>query len=66
VNDIAGLAQSEQLRAVDLMRTLPGSGMQVVGLPISFDCQRPHPHRDSPRLGEHNEELFGGRAGTEA
>ncbi|MCW5747929.1 MAG: CoA transferase [Alphaproteobacteria bacterium] len=59
VNDIAELAQSEQLRAVDLMRTLPGSGMKTVGLPISFDRQRPHPRTDSPKLGEHNKEVFG-------
>ena len=54
VNDIAELADSEQLRAVDLMRTLPGSNLSVVGLPISFDGARPHPTTDSPRLGEHN------------
>jgi formyl-CoA transferase len=60
VNDVAELVNSAQLGAVDLMRTLPGSGMKVVGLPISFDRQRPHPHRDSPRLGEHNSEVFGG------
>ncbi len=59
VNDIAELARSEQMQAVDLMRTLPGSGMKVVGLPISFDRQRPHPRSDSPRLGEHNAEVLG-------
>ncbi len=57
VNDIAELAASEQLRAVDLMRTLPRSGAPVVGLPISFDRQRPQPHSDSPKLGEHNADL---------
>jgi crotonobetainyl-CoA:carnitine CoA-transferase CaiB-like acyl-CoA transferase len=51
VNDIAELAATEQLQAVDLMRTLPGSGLQVVGLPISFDGERPHPRCDSPKLG---------------
>ena len=59
VNDIADLAQTEQLAAVDLMRTLPGSEMKVVGLPISFNKQRPHPSADSPKLGQHNAELFG-------
>ncbi len=54
VNDIAELAGSEQLRAMDVMRTLPGSDLEVVGLPISFDGQRPHPATDLPRLGEHN------------
>ena len=59
VNDIAELARSEQLAAMDMMRTLPGSGMRFVGLPISFDRQRPHPRSDSPKLGEHNAEVFG-------
>lgn len=59
VNDIADLADSEQLAAMDMMRTLPGTGMQVVGLPINFDRQRPVPRRDSPKLGEHNREIFG-------
>ena len=59
VNDIADLAQSEQLQAMDMMRTLPGSDLRVVGLPVSFDGKRPHPLADSPRLGEHNTEIFG-------
>ncbi|MGE0155237.1 MAG: CaiB/BaiF CoA transferase family protein [Reyranellaceae bacterium] len=58
VNDIAELANSEQMRAVDLMRTLPGSNMPIVGLPISFDRQRPQPQGDSPRLGQHNAEVL--------
>jgi len=59
VNDIADLAQSEQLQAMDMMRTLPGSDLHVVGLPVSFDGKRPHPLADSPKLGEHNTEIFG-------
>jgi formyl-CoA transferase len=59
VNDIPELSACEQLAAVDLMRELPGSGLSVVGLPISFDQARPHPYRDSPKLGEHNAEVFG-------
>jgi len=63
VNDIAELAKTEQLAAVDLMRTLPGSGMKVVGLPISFDGKRPHPSTDSPKLGQHNAETLGRHSG---
>lgn len=59
VNDIAELAASEQMAAMDIMRTLPGSGLNIVGLPISFDRQRPHPVTDSPKLGQHNDEVFG-------
>jgi crotonobetainyl-CoA:carnitine CoA-transferase CaiB-like acyl-CoA transferase len=60
VNDIAELSASEQLAAVDMMRTLPGSNLRVVGLPISFDGERPHPRTDSPKVGEHDREVFGG------
>ena len=54
VNDIAELAATAQLQAIDLMQELPGSGLKVVGLPISFDGERPQPRSDSPKLGEHN------------
>jgi crotonobetainyl-CoA:carnitine CoA-transferase CaiB-like acyl-CoA transferase len=58
VNDIAELADTEQLRAMDMMRTLPESGLRVVGLPITFDRHRPHPQGRAPRLGEHNAAVF--------
>ena len=59
VNDIAELAETEQLQAMDMMRTLPGSDLRVVGLPMSFDRQRPHPRGDSPKLGQHNTDILG-------
>jgi crotonobetainyl-CoA:carnitine CoA-transferase CaiB-like acyl-CoA transferase len=59
VNNIAELARSEQLAAMDMKRELPGSGLSVMGLPLNFDGQRPHPHSDSPKLGQHNKEVFG-------
>jgi crotonobetainyl-CoA:carnitine CoA-transferase CaiB-like acyl-CoA transferase len=59
VNNIAELAETEQLRAMDMMRTLPESDLQIVGLPLSFDRQRPYPRADSPKLGQHNLEIFG-------
>ena len=59
VNNIAQLAESEQLAAMDMTRTLPGSGLKVMGLPMNFDGKRPHPRSDSPKLGEHNKEVFG-------
>jgi formyl-CoA transferase len=59
VNTIVELSQTEQFKASDLLRTLPGSDLPVVGLPISFDGRRPHPHSGAPRLGQHNDELLG-------
>jgi formyl-CoA transferase len=54
VNDVAELAATAQLQAMELVQTLPGSGLQVVGLPISFDGERPRPRAGSPKLGAHN------------
>jgi formyl-CoA transferase len=45
---------------MEMVRTLPGSGVKVVGLPISFDRQRPSPQSGAPKLGEHNDEVFSG------
>ena len=64
VNDIAELAATEQLAAVDLVHQLPsrpgeGGGPRVVGLPISFDRKRPRSARPSPKLGEHTDEVLG-------
>jgi formyl-CoA transferase len=59
VNNIAELAETEQLQAMDMMRTLPGTDLRIVGLPLSFDRQRPYPLADSPKLGQHNTEILG-------
>jgi crotonobetainyl-CoA:carnitine CoA-transferase CaiB-like acyl-CoA transferase len=64
VNDIAELAATEQLAAVDLVHQLPPrpgeeSAPRVVGLPIAFDRERPHSMRSAPRLGEHTKEVLG-------
>ena len=59
VNSVVDLSQSEQLKAMDIVRTLPGSNAKVIGLPIQFNGERPHPYRDSPKVGEHNDEVFG-------
>ena len=58
VNTIPELAETEQLKAADLLRHLPGTELNVVGLPIVFDGQRPYPRSDAPKLGEHNDEIL--------
>ena len=54
VNNIAELAETEQLQAMDMMRTLPGSDLRVVGLPVSFDGQRPLEVSAPPVLGSND------------
>ncbi|MCK8783995.1 CoA transferase [Roseomonas sp. NAR14] len=59
VNDVAELVASEQFKAVEIVETLPDNGLKVIGVPLSFNRQRPLSKRGAPSLGEHNEELLG-------
>jgi crotonobetainyl-CoA:carnitine CoA-transferase CaiB-like acyl-CoA transferase len=59
VNNLAELAETPQLAAVDLLRTLPGTDLRVVGVPISFDRERPRPRTAAPSLGQDNAEVLG-------
>ena len=59
MNDVGELVASEQFRAVDMVESLPDSGVQVVGLPLSFNRQRPVSRRGAPSIGQHNAELLG-------
>ena len=58
VNDLAELAETPQLKAVDLLTDLPGKGLKVVGVPISFDRKRPKPRGAAPELGQDNATLL--------
>jgi crotonobetainyl-CoA:carnitine CoA-transferase CaiB-like acyl-CoA transferase len=59
VNDIGELARSEQLQAVELLQTLPDQDLTLVGLPISFNRERPLSQHGAPTLGEHNADILG-------
>ena len=54
VNDLAQMLAHPQTSALGLVQEVPGTGMKFVGLPLSFDGQRPTPVSAPPRLGEHN------------
>jgi crotonobetainyl-CoA:carnitine CoA-transferase CaiB-like acyl-CoA transferase len=54
VNDLAQMLAHPQTSALGLVQSVPGTGMQFVGLPLSFDGQRAQPVSAPPRLGEHN------------
>jgi crotonobetainyl-CoA:carnitine CoA-transferase CaiB-like acyl-CoA transferase len=59
VNDIGELVASAQFAAMDMTQVLPGSGVRVVGLPISFDGERPRSALGAPGPGEHTAEVLG-------
>ena len=54
VNDLAQMLAHPQTGALGLVQDVPGTGMRFIGLPLSFDGQRPRPVSAPPKLGEHN------------
>jgi len=62
VHDLAEAVADEQVRALGIVQSAPDldDNADFVTLPVSFDGVRPPIRRRPPRLGEHNEEVFGG------
>jgi crotonobetainyl-CoA:carnitine CoA-transferase CaiB-like acyl-CoA transferase len=48
-----------QTAAMGVLQTSPDGGLQTMGLPISFDGERPAYLGTAPGLGEHNREVLG-------
>lgn len=57
VNNLQQMMAHPQTEALGLVQDVPGTGMRFMGLPISFNGQRPHPLSAPPTLGQHNELL---------
>lgn len=55
VNNLQEMVEHPQTEALGLVQDVPGTGMRFIGLPISFDGQRPHPISAPPKLGEHTQ-----------
>jgi crotonobetainyl-CoA:carnitine CoA-transferase CaiB-like acyl-CoA transferase len=53
VQNVQSMMEHEQTRALGLLQAVPNSGMKLLGLPISFDGERPQPRSAPPALGEH-------------
>ncbi|MFU1926464.1 CaiB/BaiF CoA transferase family protein [Bordetella hinzii] len=59
VNDMNQMLAHPQTQALGLVQRVPGTGMDFIGLPLSFDGQRPRPRSRPPMLGEHTATLLG-------
>lgn len=57
VNNLQQMMAHPQTQALGLVQDVPGTGMRFIGLPISFNGQRPQPRSAPPTLGQHNELL---------
>lgn len=58
VNTIGQMLEHAQTKALDLLHPVPGTGMRFVGLPVSFDGQRPRVRSGPPALGAHTQQLL--------
>ncbi|MFN7287769.1 MAG: CoA transferase, partial [Burkholderiales bacterium] len=65
IHDFEQARAQPQTEALGIFQELPGSGLQVVGLPVSFDGERPAPGHAAPTLGEHSK-VFGVPAAPQA
>ncbi len=54
IHDLQGVMSQPQTHAIGMLQPVPETAMQIPGLPVSFDGQRPPTCLRSPRLGEHN------------
>ncbi len=54
IHDLQQVTEQPQTEAIGMFQPVPGADMKVIGLPVSFDGQRPPIHRRAPALGEHN------------
>ena len=59
VQNVAQMLEHEQMEALGLLQPVPGSSQPLIGMPISFDGERPLPRSASPALGAHTKEVLG-------
>jgi len=59
VHNMHEIAAHEQTQAIGMIQQSPDMELRIMGLPISFDGERPQPRRRAPGVGEHNAEIIG-------
>ncbi|MFY9237539.1 MAG: CoA transferase [Roseovarius sp.] len=59
VRRISEMLNDEQTRAIGILQSLPGQSPELVGLPLSFNGERPALRSMAPENGEHTEMIRG-------
>jgi crotonobetainyl-CoA:carnitine CoA-transferase CaiB-like acyl-CoA transferase len=62
VNTLHDVLADPQTEAIGIIQKAPEHGLELIGLPISFDGVRPPLRRRAPGVGEHNGEIWPDRA----
>ncbi|MBI4608264.1 MAG: CoA transferase [Candidatus Rokubacteria bacterium] len=58
IHDLREVLAQPQTEATGMIQAVPELGLELMGLPIAFDGQRPAIRRRAPTLGEHNDEII--------
>jgi crotonobetainyl-CoA:carnitine CoA-transferase CaiB-like acyl-CoA transferase len=58
IQDLPEVVAEPQTHALGMVEPVPGAGLGLVGLPLSFEGERPPMRRRAPLLGEHNHEVL--------
>jgi crotonobetainyl-CoA:carnitine CoA-transferase CaiB-like acyl-CoA transferase len=57
INDMTHMKAHPQTAALGMVQPVPEIGLDLMGLPLSFDGRRPAIATRAPKLGEHNAEI---------
>ena len=57
IQDLDAVMAEPQTEAIGMIAEVPDINLGLMGLPLSFDGERPPMRRRAPKLGEHNDEL---------
>jgi len=60
VQEIPEMMVDPQTEALGILQDLAAQGPKLMGMPLSFDGQRPPLRRYAPELGQHNKDIKGG------
>jgi len=58
VQNVKQMLEHEQTRALGILQSVPGASIPLIGLPVSFDGQRPQSRAASPALGADTDRLL--------
>ena len=60
IQNLAQMLSHPQTQALGLVQDVPGTGMRFLGLPLSFNGERPSSYAPPPQLGEHTKDWLAG------
>ncbi len=61
INTMPEAASTPQAQALGIVQRVPGDDYTLMGLPLSFDGERPPMRARPPAAGEHNADVHGGK-----